>query len=121
MKKNVFFIVLLICCIFVSCKKKEAEVIVFDDSQPLALAPDVEWAVVNDPYAAYKHEIGWESGVAGHSRKGDILQVKGKSIDKNNNVWYFFENGWLPENCLTIYNNRLKAQVVSKQLLERDK
>lgn len=117
--------ILLLCFVLVvvlsSCKKKENEDIIFDNSEPLALAPDVEWAVVTDPYAAYKSEKGWESSVTGHSRKGDILQIKGKSIDKNNEVWYFFENGWLPQNCLSIYSNRLKAQTVSEQLLERDK
>lgn len=105
----------------ISCEKKEEDVIVFDNSEPLSLAPDIEWAVVKDPYAAYKSEIGWESSVVGHSRKGDILQVKGKSIDSNKEVWYYFENGWLSENCLTIYSNRLKAQSVSQKLLSDDK
>lgn len=118
--KKIFLLVLVSLIVFSSCSKKESEIIVFDNSEPLSLAPDVEWAVVVDPYAAYKSEVGWESSVTGHSRKGDILQVKGKSIDKNNEAWYFFENGWLPQNCISIYSNRLKAKSVSEQLLERD-
>ena len=94
---------------------------VFDDSQPLALAPDVQWAVVNDPYAAYKEELGWQSTVTGHCRKGDILQVIGKTVDKNKEVWYLFENGWLPQSCLTVYSNRYKAQAVSESLLNTNK
>lgn len=103
-----------------SCHKNDDTVIVLDNREPLALAPDVEWAVVTDPYAAYKTEVGWTSSVAGHCRKGEILQIKGKSVDSNKETWYFFENGWLPENCLSVFNNRLKASSVSEQLLSSD-
>lgn len=121
MKKVYFACLVMFLLSFVSCQKKEDDTIVFDNSEPLALAPDVEWAVVNDPYAAYKSEIGWESSVIGHSRKGDILRVLGKSVDKNNEVWYSFENGWLSESCLLIYSNRFKAQSVSNNLLDSEK
>lgn len=101
----------------VSCVNKKEEVIVFDDSYPLALAPDVSWAVVTDPYAAYKSEPDWNSDAVGHCRKGEILQVVGKSTDKDNGEWYSFENGWLPSNCIAIYSNRFKAKTASEQVL----
>lgn len=118
MKKLIVLLIILFSAFFsISCHKKDELVIVLDNSEPLALAPDVEWAVVTDPYAAYKKEIGWTSGVSGHCRKGEILQVKGKSLSADNETWYYFENGWLPYNCISIYSNRLKAKTVSDQLL----
>ena len=121
MKKLIYICLLAILILLAGCSKKEEAPVVFDDSQPLALAPDVQWAVVNDPYAAYKEELGWQSTVTGHCRMGDILQVIGKTVDKNKEVWYLFENGWLPQSCLTVYSNRYKAQAVSESLLNTNK
>lgn len=120
--KKIFYICLLFVCLlnFNSCQKNDETVIILDNSEPLALAPDVEWAVITDPYAAYKTEMGWTSSVAGHCRKGEILQIKGKSLDSNKENWYLFENGWLPGNCLSVFSNRLKASAVSEQLLSSD-
>jgi len=115
------FIVLILTLACSGCRKNDDLVIVLDNSEPLALAPDVEWAVVTDPYAAYKKEIGWTSAVAGHCRKGDILRVKGKSVTKDKETWYYFENGWLPYNCISIYSNQLKAKTVSENLLNANK
>ncbi|MCF0125747.1 MAG: hypothetical protein HUJ68_08360 [Clostridia bacterium] len=106
---------------FGSCHKNDELVIVLDNSEPLALAPDVEWAVVTDPYAAYKKENSWSSGVAGHCRKGDILMVKGKSVSSDKEIWYYFENGWLADSCVSIYSNQLKAKAVSEDLLNSNK
>lgn len=120
-RKHIHIIILMVFFIFslscVSCHKEDETVIVLDNSEPLALAPDVEWAVVTDPYAAYKTELGWTSQVSGHCRKGEILQVKGKSVDKDKENWYYFDEGWLAGSCLSIFSNRLKAQTVSEQLL----
>ena len=117
--KNILFVsaLFLLCGSFVSCEKQE-EKITFDDTYPLALSPSVEWAVVKEPYAAYKTEYGWASSVAGHCRRGEILQVLGRSVDENNEKWCQFENGWLPESCLNIYSNRLKAERISEILIK---
>ncbi len=125
MKKNnskslVVIFVLLISLSFISCHKKTSEVIVFDNSHPLALAPDVEWAVVTEPYAVFKETDEWGAATAGHCRKGEILQVKGKSVDAEKENWYFFEGGWLPQNCVSIFSNRYKAESVSKNLLSSE-
>ena len=45
---------LFIAAVFTGCAKKSVEVIVFDNTHPLALAPDVEWAVVTEPYAVFR-------------------------------------------------------------------
>lgn len=84
--------------------------IVFDNKYPLATAPDVEWAVVIDPYAAFRKEHSWESEVVGHCRRGDILQVKGLSVNSEQESWYVFSSGWLPASSVDVYSNRLRAQ-----------
>lgn len=115
------FLIFLTSGIFSSCQKKAAEPIVFDDSHPLALAPDVEWAVVTEPYAVFKESDEWGAASAGHCRKGEILQVKGKAVDAAKDTWYYFEGGWLPQSCLSIFSNRYKAETVSKGLLSSEK
>ena len=101
-----------------SCTKKQEEVIVFDSSEPLSLAPDVEWALVTDPYAAYKTSTDWNAEITGHCRRGEILQVLAKSLDDEKTVWYKFEEGWLPQKCLKIYTNRYKAKTAAESLKE---
>lgn len=115
---KVLFVIALVCSVLLcGCKKNENEVIVFDNTHPLAIAPNIEWAVVNDPYAAYRKESNWDSAVSGHCRKGDILQIYGKSIDAQKDSWFLFESGWLPANCLSVYSNRLKAKSASEALV----
>ena len=117
MKRLWVYILLLFCTLIISsCKKNKEEVISFNESHPLSLAPDVEWALITDPYAAYRSDIEWNADVTNHCRRGDILQVYAKSIDKQKTVWYKFEEGWLPETCLTIYSNRYKAQTAAANL-----
>ena len=109
-------LLLFLILLSTSCTKKQEEVIVFDSSEPLSLAPDVEWALVTDPYAAYKQTTEWNAEVTGHCRRGEILRVYAKSMDKEKTVWYKFEEGWLPEKCLKIYTNRYKAQTAAGAL-----
>ncbi len=113
-------LILLSSTLFSSCQKKAAEPIVFDNSHPLALAPDVEWAVVTEPYAVFKEKDEWGAASTGHCRKGEILQVKGKAVDAAKDTWYYFEGGWLPQSCLSIFSNRYKAETVSKNLLSSE-
>lgn len=108
-------ILLLFSFLIIGCAKKGETEIILDNSEPLALAPDVQWAVVSEPYAAFKESKDWSASVIGHCRKGDVLQVKGKSLDSKNEVWYYFEQGWLPSSSVLVYNNRLKAQKISNQ------
>ena len=108
-------ILLLFSFLIIGCAKKDGTESMVDNSEPLALAPDVRWAVVSEPYAAFKESKDWSASVIGHCRKGDVLQVKGKSLDSKNEVWYYFEQGWLPSSSVLVYNNRLKAQKISNQ------
>lgn len=102
------------CFATFSCFKKEDDVIILDGSEPLALTPHVQWAVVNEPYVAFKENKDWGATVTGHCRKGDVFQIKGKSLDEKKEIWYLFDEGWLPASCVLVYNNRLKAQNYEK-------
>lgn len=122
-KKNtlrliIYSLVILVC--LTSCNKNKITVLEFDNSEPLALAPDVRWALVIAPYAAYYEKTDWESPVMGYSRRGQILQVLSRSEDKNDNEWYRFETGWLPASTITVYSNRLKAQRAAEELKEKE-
>lgn len=114
--KIIFFSTILV---ITSCSKNNEEKILLDNSYPLALAPDVSWAVVTDPYVAYKADKSWESDVVGYCRRGEILQVQGKSQDSTGEVWYYFENGWLSSDCIRVYNNRYKAKSVADSMEEK--
>ena len=123
MKNKLLISILLIIILavsFPSCKKKTAEKIVFDNTYPLALAPDVEWAVVTEPYAVFKETDDWGAATTGHCRKGEILQVKGKSVDAVKDNWYYFDDGWLPQSCVSVFSNRYKAESISKNLLSTE-
>ena len=108
-------ILLLFSFLIIGCAKKDETEIILDNSEPLALAPDVQWAVVSEPYAAFKESKDWSASVIGHCRKGDVLQIKGKSLDSKNEVWYYFEQGWLHSSSVLVYSNRLRAQKYASQ------
>lgn len=118
-KKIITLFIFAILFLNISCFNKKEESIVFDSAYPLALSPAVSWAVVIDPYVAYKEDVDWNSKITGHSRKGEILQVLGTSKDSDNQTWYKFDLGWLPSSCLTVYSNRYKAQSVSNSMKEK--
>lgn len=105
---------LCIAVFFVSCSKEKE--IKFQEDVPLALAPDIQWAVVVDPYAAYHEGFDWDTAVIGHCRKGDILEVKGNAVFNERDDWYYFDGGWLPETAVDIYSNRFKAVTAVGQL-----
>src|SRR5574344_2928563 len=105
------------------CSRHGGE-ISLDESEPLALAPDVTWAVVIDPYAAYRKDTSWQADAAGHCRKGDILQVEGKTVlddgnsqDGNGQTWYKFKGGWLPSSAVSIF--RSEERRVGKECRSR--
>ena len=98
----IFFFSLL----FLACKKDK--IIYFDESEPHSLNPDVSWALVSDPYVAYRQVPDWNSEVTGSCRKNDILEVKGRTITSSG-IWYSFDKGYLPDSAVQIFSNRYKA------------
>lgn len=114
---TIFLIQLILLCL-TGCVKKETEMLPLDNSEPMSLAPDVEWAVVTSPYAAFRQEHDWDAKVLSHARKGDIIQITGKTSNPNNNQWYNTKSGWLPKSSISVYSNRLKAEAIAKKIIE---
>ncbi|MBP5446826.1 MAG: hypothetical protein J6X95_01790 [Treponema sp.] len=107
-----FFFISLFLFALSSCKKNNASEIVLDTSDPLALAPDVKWAVVVEPYAAFREEISWDAEAADYCKKGELFPILASataSEEAGGEVWYRFKDGWLPASALTVYPNKLRA------------
>lgn len=102
----------------ISCTKKRSDEIVLDNSNPLAFAIDIEWAVIIDPYVTFRETHEWTSKDLGHGKKGEILQVIGYSYSSENEKWVKFENGFLPIKSVQVYSNRYQAAKVSKGIIE---
>lgn len=113
MKEKLIILFVFISIFVISCKRDNT--IYFDNVEPLALVPDVQWAVVIEPYAAFRKDMSWDSEVLGHCRKSDILQVKGMAISTDGS-WYKFNEGWLPDSAISIYTNKFKAKTASVKL-----
>lgn len=117
--KALFFL-LAASLLFFSCAKKAD--IVLDNSDPLALAPDVQWALVNDPYAAFRSETSWNAEAVGYCKQGEYFPIMGISSVRGaqgSERWYSFEEGWLPESAVTVYPNKLRAAKAAAILLEK--
>ncbi len=131
MKKRILFIVFTLF-IYISCKNQKK--IEIDSSNVVGITPDLEWAVVQLPYVAFRKDADFSSEVTFHARKGDIFLVKGKKnisffIESENpkdkptlktSCWYYFSEGWLEENNIAIYDTKLKALEVSKKILKTE-
>ena len=113
MKKLILIVLSLASFFVISCKKDKT--IYFDQSEPLSLEPDISWALITEPYVAFRNEDSWDGEVIGHCRKGDIFRIMGKSIKKEE-VWYNFESGWIPESSISVYSNKFKAQTAKDGL-----
>jgi hypothetical protein len=91
--------------------------IVFDNSDPLALAPDVTWAVVEEPYVAFHKTAGWDATVTGQCRRGEIYRIIGvRTLPSGDTAekWYCLSQGWLPGTAIAVCQNKLSAQSLSE-------
>lgn len=121
MKLIILFFLASLC--FSGCfLNRQPEEITFDNSEPLSLIPDVQWAVIKDPYAAFREEAGWESPVKSHCRRGEIYQITGnKNVVNTGGItekWICANGLWLPESSVTVCYNRFNAKTVAEQLLK---
>ena len=85
------------------------------------LATSSEWAVISSPYAAFRANSSSGSDVIAHGRQGDICEIIGKKIEKNNNkiiLWYHFDEGWLSEDDILVCKNRMQADKASVDMLK---
>ncbi|MDE5580733.1 MAG: hypothetical protein K2I95_04870 [Treponemataceae bacterium] len=104
---------------FSSCSKKNNWEIVLDTSNPLALAPDVEWAVVVVPYSSFRKDTSWDAQAAGYCKQGECFPIQATStisVEGKSQTWYRFESGWLPESAVKIYANKFRAEKAAKNL-----
>ncbi len=123
--KKFFYVsfILFFLLSFSSCQKRN---LIEVNSSSLEIAPDLQWALIVVPYAAFREDSSFSSQVKGSARKGEIFVVKGKkSIREESNgddnsldrtIWYNFEQGWLDESLVRIYDTKLKAQNAAKRL-----
>lgn len=111
------------CMLAVSCSRsKEIDIA---DANSLELHPGVHWALVHEPYAAFRKEPSFESPVIGNSRRGEVMQVLGSRYittgtgrNEHTVVWYSFEQGWLDEGLVTIFGNKYKAVTAAKSFAD---
>lgn len=106
----------LISFCLASCFLEKEKEIVLEDSDPLALAVDVQWAVVTDPYATFKADKEWNAKDRGHATKGEILKVIGVSISSEKEKWIRFNEGYLPAKSVSIYTNKYQAEKAAREL-----
>lgn len=105
--KQFFALLIFASLSLVSCGKDKP--LPLDNSEPLAIAPAVSWAVVLEPYVPFRKECAWDAEISGHCRKGDIMRVEGKLISPDE-IWYKFEDGWMPADAVAVYKNQLCAR-----------
>lgn len=119
--KKVVLALFILSSIFISCKKDRDEINIHQDDI-LALNPSVQWAVVKEPYAAFRTEASWDAPTNDHSRLGDVLMIEGNLIldssreTSSKEIWYRFEKGWLSESSVSVYQNKYKAQSAAKEM-----
>lgn len=117
MKKCFYILALLLAALFFSsCHKNDdsADLIVFDSQNPYAIYPNVDWALVTEPYVGFHKENRRNSATNSYCREGEILQVKGFSFNEDKEQWYLFDKGWIISSSLKIYKNRYKAESAAK-------
>ncbi len=102
--------------LFFSCEKNENAKTI-DLPAELAFASDELWAVFIEPYSPFYAQPDLLSNIEAHARRGDVIPLMGRRITANKELWYHFEKGWVPQNSVTLYTNRLKAQNAANALL----
>ena len=115
--KVLFFLILSLLCF--SCKKWSVAP-AFESSDPLANYPGVQWAVVSVPYAACRESPDYSAPTKSQFREGQILMVTGEQtvqIDRDTKeLWYAFDDGWIPSSLLKVCRNKFQAEEVVKNL-----
>ncbi|MCR5219233.1 hypothetical protein [Treponema sp.] len=101
---------------FSSCSKEKPIDISLDN--PESINPDLHWALINEPFVAFRNDSDFDSEVSSHGRLGDVEKIIGV-FRKKERVWYRFSKGWLDADCLIVYDTQLKALSKSKELLNK--
>ncbi len=110
---------LLVSAILSCSRKKGGYEITLDTSDPLAAAPDVQWALVVVPYASFKEKTSWDAQATGYCKQGECYQVLSRAVftvEGETENWYRFEKGWLPESAVSVYPNKFRAKKAAESL-----
>lgn len=117
------FFAAFLCLGFVSCSKNSFfnrnETIVFDDSEPDGISPQIKWALIVSPYAPVYKEAAFDSVVFSHERKGEILQVQGNKTTRFNGStfkWIALKDGWVLESDVKIFPNKMRAKKACSEM-----
>lgn len=119
MKKYLLMLIILLA--LCSCSKK-SDIITVPDEDISWNSPSNSWAVVTDPYAAFKVNPLWNSATTDHCRLGDVLLIEGcailnsRTIKNTKETWYKFKSGWLAESSIQVYQNMHKAKKAAESL-----
>ncbi|MCM1320947.1 MAG: hypothetical protein NC041_02080 [Bacteroides sp.] len=84
-----------------------------DVSDSESFGSDFDWAVISVQYAVYCTEPGVETDISSHGRKNDVLRILGRRIvhtEETKVLWYKFQQGWLPESAVRVYQNKMQAE-----------
>lgn len=118
LKKCGFYITAFVCVNFllaVFCCSRTGNLTV-DVSDSESFGSDFDWAVISVQYVVYCAEPGVETDISNHGRKNDVLRILGRRIvhtEETKVLWYKFQQGWLPESAVRVYQNKMQAERVS--------
>lgn len=116
--KYYIYITLLFFLSFFSLSCSKTKPISLELKNPDCMNPDIQWALINEPFVAYRSEGDFDSNITAHGRLGDVERIIGVLRTKDL-VWYRFSKGWLDASSILVYDTELKAQTGSKYLLEK--
>ena len=85
--------------IFASCTRdKDAYTIDMRNTDRIVLGE--RWALITEAYASYRIKPSYNGGT----------YIDDSSGAQKRTVWYRFQAGWLPENAVNVYANKLQAE-----------
>lgn len=110
---SALFPILLISLL--SCSRNER--ISLNPSDEAALDVEHKWAVVSMPYVVCRESPSYDAPVSRNLRRGALEKIVGEKTVRVPSAsgdafekWYAFEFGWVPENSVEVYLNRLRAE-----------
>lgn len=116
LKKALASLFLFLIFFLTSCSKTKS--INIELKNPESINPGIQWALINEPFVAFRSDSDFDSEVTSHGRLGDVEKVIGV-FRKKERVWYRFSKGWLDEGSVIIYDTQLKALSKSKEVLKK--
>lgn len=93
----------------------------FNEADLEALDIEYQWAVVKIPYVACRENPSYEAKVVKNLRKDMMGKIVGERTvkvvdgdDEKYEKWLALDDGWIPENSVSVYMNRMRAEKAVK-------